>query len=319
MTKLFSILGDSISTFENIMPRGWRVYYAGELRQTTGVKDVHDTWWMRVIDHYKGRLLANASFSGSWVEGSGFPAGSSDERVCALRGMRRGGRGGLATYQDPEVILINIGINDYGWGGADAQACAHGNALPAFEQVRQQNPLVVPSAVDKSALARFGKAYTTMLEKIRHEYPCAHVWCLTLLPGRMRGESNSTFTYNLRGADIDLYNEAIRQAAQQTGCKVADIAAFGLEYEASDGTHPTSLGMRQIASMVIAAMEGEAHNSNPANWPVPLATKDAWKAVRPCEDGVCVQCAKRVSTANPWYLVCGGQIRSSHPEFDPYL
>ena len=71
--------------------------------------------------------------------------------------------------------------------------------------------------------------------------------------------------------------------------------------------------------MVIATMDGVAHDSNPVNWPVPLAAEDAWESVRPCENGVCVQCAKSVSTANPWYLVCGGQIRSSHPEFDPYM
>lgn len=319
MTKTFSVLGDSISTFEDVIPRGWRVYYAGDLRHETGVCEVADTWWMQVINHFEGKLLADASFSGSLVEGSGFPAASSDERVRALGGSKRGGRGARSASESPDVVLVFIGINDYGWGGADAQARSHGNALPAYEQVRQAGNPIAPGAVDVEAPALFGRAYQEMLSKIRHEFPGAEVWCLTLVPGRVRGEAQSTFAYNLRGADINEYNEAIRQAALSTGCKVADIAAFGLEYEASDGTHPTALGMRQIAAMTIAAMEGRAADSAPETWPMALAAEDAWRAERPCEGRACVACEHRVSTANPWYLVCGRQIRSSHPEFDPYL
>lgn len=199
MTKVFSVLGDSISTFEDVIPRGWRVYYAGDLRAETGVCEVVDTWWMQVIEHFKGKLVANASFSGSLVEGSGFPAASSDERVRALGGSKRGGHGACAAPERPDAVLVFIGINDYGWGGACAQTLAHGNALPAFEQVRQAGDPVAPGAVGPEAPARFGQAYQDMLAKIRHEFPRAEVWCVTLVPGRVRGEAQSTFAYNLRG------------------------------------------------------------------------------------------------------------------------
>lgn len=319
MTKRFSILGDSISTFEDITPRGWRVYYAGEQREKTGVRDVKDTWWMRVIEHFDGELLANTAYSGSLVEGAGFPAASSMQRVSALGGLRRGGRGSVSTLQNPDVVMVFIGINDYGWGGAHEQAKAHGNALPAIEQVRCKENAGFPGAIDDQTLMCFAEAYQSMLENIRHEFLSAEVWCVTLVPGRVRGEATSTFTYNLRGVDIDAYNEAIRQAAHQAGCKIADIASFGLEYEASDGTHPTALGMRQIASMVVAAMSGAEAHYDPGEWPLPLSPTDAWEARRPCNGGVCVNCDQAVATANPWYLVCGGQIRCSHAEFSPFL
>lgn len=89
----FSIFGDSISTLQGYIPKGWRVHYEGEV-SVPGVVHVHETWWGRVVDHFQGHLVANASFSGSVVEGFGFPAGNSDERVRALVG---------ATGEIPEV------------------------------------------------------------------------------------------------------------------------------------------------------------------------------------------------------------------------
>ena len=79
----FSVLGDSISTLRGWNPKGWRVHYEGEAR-IAGVEQPDDTWWGRVISELGGRMVANSSFSGSTVEGFGFPAGESDERIEAL-------------------------------------------------------------------------------------------------------------------------------------------------------------------------------------------------------------------------------------------
>lgn len=72
----FSIFGDSISTLQGYIPKGWRVHYEGEV-SVPGVVHVHETWWGRVVDHFQGHLVANASFSGSVVEGFGFPAATA--------------------------------------------------------------------------------------------------------------------------------------------------------------------------------------------------------------------------------------------------
>ena len=71
--RTFSILGDSISTFTGFVPAENHVYYEGERLEGTGVLAVADTWWAKVVDRLGGSLLANASFSGSMVEGAGFP------------------------------------------------------------------------------------------------------------------------------------------------------------------------------------------------------------------------------------------------------
>ena len=85
--RSFSILGDSISTFDGCNPDGFTVYYQGERCEQTGVTSSADTWWSQVIERLGGRLLANSSFSGSLVEGAGFPAGNSQERIDALHGV----------------------------------------------------------------------------------------------------------------------------------------------------------------------------------------------------------------------------------------
>ena len=97
--RRFSILGDSISTFEGCNPTGFRVFYEGERCAATGVREPRDTWWAQVVDALGGELLANGSFSGSMVEGAGFPAGDSAERVAAL--ARDG--------QAPDAVLVFMG------------------------------------------------------------------------------------------------------------------------------------------------------------------------------------------------------------------
>ena len=102
--RSFSILGDSISTFDGCNPDGFAVYYQGERCEQTSVTSSADTWWSQVIERLGGRLLANSSFSGSLVEGAGFPAGNSQERIDAL----------AEDGVQPDVVIVFMGINDYG-------------------------------------------------------------------------------------------------------------------------------------------------------------------------------------------------------------
>ena len=106
MTRLFSVYGDSISSFEGILPQGWRVFFEGEQ--------------LELIDHFDGQFLANASWSGCVVEGRDFPVGASAERIEHLQ----------ADGRTPDDILVHIGINDYGWGSGYAQICADPEPQP---------------------------------------------------------------------------------------------------------------------------------------------------------------------------------------------
>ena len=243
--KTFSIMGDSISTFEGCVPDGYTLFYNDERLERSGVLRPEDTWWSHAVRGLGGTVLADSAWSGSMVEGAGFPAASSPERAAALLGP---------DGQAPDAVLVFIGINDYGWGGAEAQAAGRSPAMP-----RCIDPATVPEQIAGAAPAdaaeRFGAAYRTMLRNIRAAAPEAAVYCITLLPGRTHGVDHPEFCYRLRGHHLDEYNAAIRDAAAAEGCRVADVRAFGRDYDSLEGTHPTNLGMRQFASMVVRAMQ----------------------------------------------------------------
>lgn len=289
--RLFSILGDSISTFEGCNPEGFAVFYEGERREATGVLQQGDTWWAQVVDALGGEVLANGSFSGSMVEGAGFPAGDSAERVEAL----------ACEGRAPDVVIVFMGINDYGWGGADAQAAGRGNALPACLDLDALGAPREPGLAALDAAERFGAAYSSMLARLRAAYPRAEVWCCTLCPGRVAGRDGSTFAYRLRGVAFDAYNDAIRAAARAHGCRVADVRALGRDYEGLEGTHPTARGMCQFAALVLHAMAAERGVPLPADDPALL---DAPPSAERCTEPSCIGCPHAASTGGKWLLVC---------------
>ncbi len=309
MARKFSILGDSISTFAGFNPPGYRVFYEKARCGATGVLAAEDTWWKQAIDRLGGILLANASYSGSLVEGSGFPAGSSSERISAL--SRDG--------ELPDDVIVLMGINDYGWGGAAAEAAAGG-----FGGARRSGPGATGGdvgAAPADAIERFEAAYDLMLARLHEAYPHAEAWCCTLCPGRVAGRRGSTFAYRLRGIHLDGYNDAIARAAGRRGCRVADVRALNCDYEAVDGTHPTALGMRQLAAMVVRAMDAAAPPQRgaaasggavlPSTGPrprracAPIERADEFRSSERCDEPNCIGCPHAASTGSAWQLVCG--------------
>lgn len=286
--KGFSVMGDSISTLAGVTPAGWRVHYGGEAH-VPGVADVADTWWGQVIERCGGHLVASSSFSGSVVEGFGFPAGNSDERVAALRG---------ADGELPDVVLVLMGINDYGWGGGCNQVL--GGSLSA-SATREELPLSCEfePVGGEQTLRRFEAAYAEMLARIGELASDAEIWCVTLCPATHPDPALPCFKYRIRGIDLDAYNDAIRASAAGAGAWVADIRTFGIAYDAVDGCHPSARGMTQIADMVLARMVEDG----PVELPASCA--GAPRAVRTC-DRCCADCPLDDTTLERWGIVCAG-------------
>ena len=297
--RAISVLGDSISTFRGCNPQGYDVFYEDERLERTGVLREEQTWWQQAIEALGGRLLKNASFSGSLVEGGHFPAGDSDRRIEALAG--EGGK-------IPDAVLVFMGINDYGWGGARAAADGRGSAVPPELAATAPDAPREPGLADAEALARFSQAYASMLSRIRARYPHTEVWCITLIPGRVAGAPRAQFAWDFRGAPFVRYNDAIRAAARETGCRVADAAACGMDYESLEGTHPTARGMRQIAAMVVYAAqnEGSVDASRFAESVAPSVWDDipVWKSEPLCPNTPCATCAHATTTGRQWNLTC---------------
>ncbi len=316
----FSIMGDSISTLGGFIPPRWRCHYEGEV-SIPGVDCEQATWWGQVIQHFDGHLVANSSFSGSTVEGFGFPAGCSAARAEGLIGIEG---------EKPQIVLVFMGINDYGWGSARNQVMGMSASRSANpNDLGGQEPVLL--TVDGNAIQRFKSAYATMLDNIHAVAPDAQIWCLTLAPaftGNMEDAAHATdatgttdetescsaapqatassplFIYRVRGIELDEYNEAIRACAQNAGAHVADVRAFGIDYESVDNTHPSALGMKQIASMTCAQMEGKPASvaACAAAYPT-LASAPASR--RHCDKTTCEGCPYSPVTPASWILTCG--------------
>lgn len=283
----FSIMGDSMSTLGGYIPQGWRCHYQGEV-EIPGVETMENTWWGQVIDHFGGHLVANASFSGSTVEGFGFPAGCSAERAQALMGP---------AGNEPDVVLVFMGINDYGWGDARNQVMgASASRSATAEDLGGQEP--VRLTVTASALEGFHAAYAAMLANIHAVAPLAQIWCITLSPAAMH-KAQTPFVYQARGIELDAYNDAIRQCAHEAGAHLADVRAFGIDYDSVDNTHPTALGMKQLATMICTQIEGAPAQASD----YPLLAK-APASFRTCNKTSCEGCLFSPITANEWSLTC---------------
>ena len=232
--KHFSILGDSISTLAGCNPKGYKVFYADENCEKSAVKEMQDTWWGKVIDFFGGELLVNNSWSGSRItklsyDGNVFPSGCAPERT-----------GGLHIGNTmPDVIIVNMGVND--WANAVKLYEAHTDGANGLQD-----------------LLSFDSAYKTVLSKLKQNYPQAEVWCCTLCKSFMSSNPNFVFPCSYAGIHIDKYNEIIRVAAQNKGCKIIDIASKEIEYDAFDGTHPNCYGMENLAKgMIVEAVREE--------------------------------------------------------------
>lgn len=99
--RIFSILGDSISTFAGYTPAE-AVFYDMWTKKEAGVFQPEDTWWMQVINGLGGVLGVNNAYAGSLVSGHMATSGTSGKRLAAL-----GAKG------NPDVILVAMGMNDW--------------------------------------------------------------------------------------------------------------------------------------------------------------------------------------------------------------
>ena len=91
-----SFLGDSITTYEGVIPTDFPTYYpAGD------VDNIDKTWWKIALDKSLTNLLANNSYSGSYVS-QGTMYGASEKRIELLA------KDGI----DPDAVVIYMGTND---------------------------------------------------------------------------------------------------------------------------------------------------------------------------------------------------------------
>ena len=226
--RKFSVLGDSLSTFEYVSEPFDASFYANGMKYESGVMTVADTWWGQVIAQLGGKLLMNDSFSGSTAVIH--PACFVDSYTCTDQRTAYLHKGDIM----PDVIMIYMGTNDRG-------ICA--------------KPLATEQG-EKDDLSVFSTAYATMLQKLRANYPAAQIWCLTLPVCYCSANPEFAFPYEHGGWHIEQFCKAIRDCAEAYGCRVIDTyeQTKANPYDSMDGCHPNAEGMKTISAAVLAEL-----------------------------------------------------------------
>lgn len=228
----FSILGDSISTFQGYNPVGYYTFFP----ENGEVSKAEDTWWQRVADDLEITLYMNSSSAGATVAGDS--TGTEDPQ-CSCNELRTNDLSG-PEGACPDRVVIYMGTNDI---------------LKAIPLGDNDGTVLV----EEGEVKTFSDAYTLMLDKVQANYPLAEIYCCTLLPIGDYGTETPYVDFvngvQLTSAD---YSDMIVQIARSRELSVIDLSDCGITVEnlhemTSDGVHPTSAGMERIAEAVKGA------------------------------------------------------------------
>lgn len=241
--KKISILGDSISTYQNVTSGsiaaettnsnvyGNIVWYGYKPTDATfGAPSVNSTWWQTVINALGATRLVNNSHSGESV------FNAVKERCMQLHDDTGDNAG-----ETPDIIFVYLGTND--------NFREMGNVLSlSMSDIKAKGD-------DKDYVPKnLAEAYAVMLYRIQKTYPHAEIYCLT----------------NLERSDIDIkYTHAVCQTIRNVvalfdGIHLVDIAnESGITLDNPDyetympkdqggkSIHPGIEGMKEIARVLL--------------------------------------------------------------------
>lgn len=231
--KKVSILGDSISTFENYSN-------STDANETIGNNEVfyntqmgvEQTWWKQAIDNANMQLVVNNSWAGANVATN---YGNETKGGCTARAQNL-----HSGAVNPDIIAVYMGIND----------CGCLTELGEFEDIAD----VWNGTQYVANTQTFAGAYATMVHKIVSKYSAADVFLFTL-PRNDYLWKGTKEEYN---ALQDEYNAMIYKIAKVFGCQVVDLATVvGDNYDAyllNDGIHPNAAGMDIITAAFETAL-----------------------------------------------------------------
>ena len=230
--KNFSILGDSFSAYNGIIPENNIPYYYGN---NAGVSSVNDMWWQRLVDNYGASRLVIEASSGSSISNIG--ASSSNVPMSDLSRCQNLALNGI----NPDFIIILGGTNDFSHSNPNI---GNYNGLQTF-----------PTTNDN-----FRNAYALMLQRIRQKYPYADIFCCGLPLFVRTPENKYVPQQNSEPQTVVNYSNAIKEIAHLMNCQYIDLNQCGftptnyyptycIDSETRP-THPNALGQKIIGDVI---------------------------------------------------------------------
>ncbi len=246
--KTLSVLGDSISTFENASNgkaasttnstiKDNVAYYTSEKTNVT----LDKTWWKQVEAKTGMKILVNNSYSNSNI----FDPKYKNSNVGYLsRAVNLHDNTGNNSGEKPDIIAIYLGTND---------VSKHSSHLGLAEDINYKK--LIKKSNGKTTYAKpttVCEAYAIMIHKIKAAYPKAEIYCFNILP--RRGATDTL------AQAISDFNDSIRIIADYYECnyvnlnKCSGITASRLvndRYLHDKLLHPNKKGMSAIANAFI--------------------------------------------------------------------
>ena len=232
--KVFSILGDSISTFAGYIPvaDGFNLAHRPRYPQSNLLTDVNETWWMQAITQLDAKLGINDSWAGSRVINTMTGNSGDQGENAAMASLTR--IQNLGANGTPDVILFYGGTNDIG----------HKTALGRFD------PTNAPTEVDLTSTkwSTAADAYVAAILRMQYYYPNAQI--IAMLP-------TYTTSYYTE-ANLEQYNAVYAAICEHYGVTYIDLRDCGITTaDLPDGIHPDANGMDYITEAVLKALLDE--------------------------------------------------------------
>ena len=255
--KTISILGDSISTFENYSNgtaadttndtiRNNLAYYTEANYQGYSLSSVNDTWWMQAADITGAQILVNNSWSASlfsstrWNES--IPAAYVD-RCVQLHDNT-----GDNANTEPDIIAVFMGTNDFHvarrTSDTDSSKVTLGSTVN-YDTLYSGGQYRTPSNT--------AEAYAIMLDKITKRYQNAEIYCFTLPEAKAINAGDTPYP-EATAADLSAlkdFNESLVAVAEHYGAYVVDLYnKGGMTSAVSNNTNDPSSNTAHLANYV---------------------------------------------------------------------
>ena len=114
--KNVMIFGDSYSTFEGYIPKGYGIYYTNAGHEKTDVRHVEETWWHRLCKDMDLNLVLNNSWSGSTVGYLGYNDTDCSKTSSFIYRLDRLVEEGFFKENDIDTVFVFGGTTDR-WSG----------------------------------------------------------------------------------------------------------------------------------------------------------------------------------------------------------